>query len=467
MLSIVRIQQIRIEHHTGQLTIMKLTFDRGTIQIRGDVQVPNSTWDERSKTFRAMALHYRDIIGFLKRSGFDFEDDVLNLLPCPELKSSVVLRDYQKQALDAWVSSGYRGVIVLPTGSGKTILGIKAISLLNMPTLVVAPTLDLVDQWRTKLKEVFDAEVGVLGGGEREIRALTVTTYDSAYIHADKLGNRFGLVIFDEVHHLPATGYRNIAEMFASPYRMGLTATFEREDGLHAELNWLVGGKVFEKRVKELSGTHLSPFRLEKIVVELTDEEKEEYQRNQRVFSNYLARISLTIRSPADFQKLVMRSGRDPGARRALLARNKARDIAYNSVSKMGTLSTILKNHRDSKIFIFTEHNKLVYQISKQFLIPAITYRTTTRERSEILDRFKSGVYRAVVTSKVLDEGIDVPDADVGIILSGTGSKRAFVQRLGRILRKKEGKEAVLYEIVSAETSEVGTARRRKQKLKQ
>lgn len=317
------------------------------------------------------------------------------------------------------------------------------------------------------MKEEFDTEVGVLGGGEREIRALTVTTYDSAYIHAERLGNRFGLVIFDEVHHLPAAGYRNIAEMFASPYRMGLTATFEREDGLHAELNRLVGGKVFEKRVKELSGTHLSPFRLEKIAVELTDEEKEEYVRNQRVFSNYLARINLTIRSPADFQKLVMRSGRDPGARRALLARNKARDIAYNSVSKMDTLSTILKNHRDGKIFIFTEHNKLVHQISKQFLIPAITYRTTTRERSEILDRFKSGVYRAVVTSKVLDEGIDVPDADVGIILSGTGSKRAFVQRLGRILRKKEGKEAVLYEIVSAETSEVGTARRRKQKLKQ
>ena len=131
------------------------------------------------------------------------------------------------------------------------------------------------------------------------------------------------------------------------------------------------------------------------------------------------------------------------------------------------SLSTILKNHRDSKIFIFTEHNKLVHQISRQFLIPSVTYRTTSKERSEILAGFRSGVYRAVVTSRVLDEGIDVPDADVGIILSGTGSKRAFVQRLGRILRKKEGKEAVLYEIVSAETSEVGTARRRKQPLKQ
>jgi superfamily II DNA or RNA helicase len=446
---------------------MELTFDRGTILVKGDVRVPNSTWDERSKASRAMALHYRDIVDFLKGSGFDFKDKVLDLVPCSELQSSIVLRTYQSQALDAWKANGNRGVIVLPTGSGKTLVGMKAISLLNTPTIVIAPTLDLVDQWRSRLKKEFRIDVGVLGGGERDIKALTVSTYDSAYIHADRLGNRFGLIIFDEVHHLPAAGYRNIAEMFASPFRMGLTATYEREDGLHTELNRLVGGKVFEKRVKDLTGTHLSPFRLEKIVVELTEEEQEDYEKNQKVFSDYLARINLTIRSPSDFQKLVMRSGRDPGARRALLARNKARDIAYNSVSKMAKLSEILKEHDDGKIFIFTEHNKLVHRISRQFLIPSITYRTTVKERSEILDRFKSGMYRAVVTSRVLDEGIDVPDADVGIILSGTGSSRAFVQRLGRILRKKEGKEAVLYEIISAETSEVRTARRRKRPLKQ
>jgi superfamily II DNA or RNA helicase len=446
---------------------MELTFDRGTILVKGDIRVPNSTWDERSKSFRAMALHYRDILDFLKMSGFDFKDKVLDLVPCSELQSSVVLRTYQNQALDAWKANGYRGVIVLPTGSGKTLVGMKAITLLDTPTIVVAPTLDLVDQWRSRLEKEFKIDVGVIGGGERDIKALTISTYDSAYIHADRLGNRFGLIIFDEVHHLPAAGYRNIAEMFAAPFRMGLTATYEREDGLHSELNRLVGGKVYERRVKDLTGTHLSPFRLEKIVVGLTEQEQEEYDKNQKIFSDYLARMNLTIRSPADFQKLVMRSGRDPGARRALLARNKARDIAYNSVSKMGRLSEILKRHDDGKIFIFTEHNKLVHRISSQFLIPSITYRTTIKERSEILDRFRSGIYRAVVTSRVLDEGIDVPDADVGIILSGTGSERAFIQRLGRILRKKEGKEAVLYEIISAETSEVKTARRRKRPLKQ
>ena len=445
---------------------MELTFNRGTIAVRGDVRIPNSTWDERSRAFRAMALHYRDIIDYLNNSCIGFTDSVLDLMPCPELQSSMILRDYQKQALDAWIFNGKRGVIVLPTGSGKTVIGIKAISLLNTPTIVIVPTLDLLDQWRSRLKKEFTIEVGILGGGEQEIKALTVSTYDSAYIHAARLGNKFGLIIFDEVHHLPAEGYKHIAEMFASPFRMGLTATYEREDGLHSELNRLVGGKVFEKKVKELAGEHLSPFRLQKIAVELTEEEQKEYEHNQGIFADYLRRCSITIRTPLDFQKIVIRSGRDPNARKALLARNKARDIALNSVSKIEKFREILKKHTDSRLFIFTEHNKLVHKISKEFLIPAITYRTATKERGEILDRFRSGIYRAVVTSKVLDEGIDVPEADVGVILSGTGSGRAFIQRLGRILRKKEGKEAVLYEIVSAETSEINTAKRRNKALR-
>jgi superfamily II DNA or RNA helicase len=445
---------------------MELTFNRGTITVHGDVRIPNTTWDERSKTFKAMALYYKDIIDYLNNSGIGFTDNVLDLLPCPELQSKIILRDYQKQTLDAWILNDKRGVLVLPTGSGKTFIGIKAISLLNTPTIVIVPTLDLLDQWRTKLKEEFTIEVGTLGGGKHDIKALTVSTYDSAYIHAEKLGNKFSLIIFDEVHHLPAESFKQIAEMFASPFRMGLTATYERDDGLHTELNRLIGGKVFEKKVKDLAGEHLSPFKIEKITVKLIAEEQKEYDYNQGIFVDYLRRNNITIRTPMDFQKIVIRSGRDPNARTALLARNKARDIALNSVSKIEKFSEILKKHKESRLFIFTEHNRLVHRISKEFLIPAITYRTAVRERREILDRFKSGIYRAVVTSKVLDEGIDVPEADVGVILSGTGSGRAFVQRLGRILRKKEGKEAVLYEIVSAETSEINTVKRRNKALR-
>ncbi|MBU4300442.1 MAG: DEAD/DEAH box helicase family protein [Nanoarchaeota archaeon] len=441
-----------------------LRFDKGTILVRG-VKVPNSTWDERAQSFRAMAMHYKDIIDYLAASKINFADYALDFIPCPELQANVTLRDYQKQALDAWELNGKRGVIVLPTGSGKTIIGIKAIALLNTPVLVICPTLDLVYQWRAKLKEAFNTEIGMLGGGEQDIKAITVSTYDSAYIHAGYLGNRFGFLIFDEVHHLPAEGYRQIAEMFAAPFRMGLTATYERDDGLHSELNRILGGKVFEMNVKELSGTHLSPYALRKVAVELVREEREEYNKNKEVFADYLKKSNIRLRGAADFQKLVMRSGRDPNARRALLARNKARDISLNSASKIEKLAEILNEHKEARIFIFTEHNKLVHIISNRFLIPSITYRTGGKEREQILGGFKSGAYRAIVTSKVLDEGIDVPDANVGVILSGTGSARAFVQRLGRILRKREGKEAILYEIVSRETSEVGASSRRKKSI--
>lgn len=450
--------------------MIKISFKQGTILIKGNVRVPNSVWDERSESFRAPAMYYRDITTYLRESGIDFEDDALDLLPCPDLAAAyeasgkkLKLRDYQAEALISWGENEKRGVLVLPTGSGKTLTGIRAIAGCNTPALVVVPTLDLLEQWKKELEEAFSMEIGKLGGGDKKILPVTVSTYDSAYIHAETLGNRFGLIIFDEVHHLPAAGYRSIAEFSASPCRLGLTATYEREDGLHTELNRLVGGKVYEKKVSELAGGHLAPYTIKRVSVALTDEEQKEYEKKYSVFLDYLRKTGMIMRSPQDFQKLVMKSGRDPEARKALLARNAARDLAFNSDSKIEKLREILEQHRDDRIFIFTEHNRLVHRISNSFFIPAITYRTPSKERSSILEKFREGRYRAVVTSKVLDEGIDVPEANIGIIASGTGSKRAYVQRLGRILRQKEGKEAVLYEIIAEETTETGTAKRRKE----
>jgi superfamily II DNA or RNA helicase len=452
--------------------MIRISFKQGTLLIEGNVRVPNAVWDERSGSFRALALYYRDIINYLKNSKIPFKDEVLDLLPCPDLAAAyeasgkkLKLRDYQAEALVSWGENDRWGVLVLPTGSGKTLVGIRAIAGCNTPALVVVPTLDLLEQWKKQLEEAFSMEIGKLGGGEKKILPVTVSTYDSAYIYAETLGNRFGLLVFDEVHHLPATGYRSIAEFSAAQYRLGLTATYEREDGLHSELNRLAGGKVYEKHVSELAGSHLAPYRIERVAVALTDEEREEYDNYYSVYINYLRKTRMVIRGPRDFQKLVMKSGRDPEARKALLARNAARDLAFNTESKIEKLKEILEAHREDRVFVFTEHNRLVHQISREFLIPAITYRTPAKERSSILEKFRNGKYRAVVTSKVLDEGIDVPEANIGIIASGTGSKLAYIQRLGRILRKKEGKEAILYEIITEETTEAGTARRRKKAI--
>ena len=171
---------------------------------------------------------------------------------------------------------------------------------------------------------------------------LTVATYETAYRRAEELGNRFTLVIFDEVHHLPAPVFSEMAELFASPYRLGLTATYEREDGLHDELTALIGGKVYERNASEMAGDHLSPFSLKRVYVDLLPSEEEEYRRNNAIYRNYLIQNGMVMRSPQDIKKLVMRSGRDPEARAAIKAHSRASNIALNSESKIDALRQIL-----------------------------------------------------------------------------------------------------------------------------
>ncbi|MGZ4864472.1 MAG: DEAD/DEAH box helicase family protein [Halobacteriota archaeon] len=443
---------------------LRIRYDKGTLLIQGDARVPNSNWDERSGAYRALGLHYADIIDYLQNSHIDFIDEAIQLLPVPRLLPSTTLRDYQRDALDSWIKAGNKGTVVLPTGAGKTIVAVGAIGKLQLPTLVVVPTLDLLEQWRRTLASEFGIEIGVYGGGDYILKPLTVTTYDSAYLRAVELGNRFGLVVFDEVHHLPAAGYRHIAEMFLSRARLGLTATYEREDGLHSELKRLIGGKVYELTVQDLADEHLSGYDVARRFVDLKPNEAKEYSRCHSIFTDYLAHRNVTLRTQHDFAQFIRRSSWDPKARKALLARNRALDIALNSRAKMEALKELLVEHPSEQTIIFTQHNKLVYRIARTFLIPAITHTTFKDERREILNRFRDGEYRVIVTSKVLDEGVDVPEASQAIILSGTGSSREFIQRLGRVLRKREGKRARLTEIITRDTTEATMSHRRKRK---
>ncbi len=442
--------------------MIRLEYDRGTILIYG-MQVPYSRWDNKVNAYRSLAMYYREIVEYLKMSNLDFVDNVLDLIPCPPIGFNAKLKDYQEEAVKAWINAGKRGVIVMPTGSGKTFVAMKAISLVSEATLVVVPTLDLMDQWASMMSEMFGVDVGLYGGGEHTLGPITVATYDTAYLRAEELGNKFSFIVFDEVHHLPSPGYSHIAEMSAAPYRMGLTATPERSDGMHVDLNRLIGGVMYTVPIRELAGRHLAEYEIKRVLVDLTPEERKEYEEAYNYYVQYLKKNGLSINSPEDFRKLILRSGRDPEARVALLARHKARMISINSSSKLNVLAKILENHVNDRIIIFTEHNSLVYKVSSAFLIPAITHKTPKKERREILRKFKEGIYRAVVTSKVLDEGVDVPEANVGVILGGSGSKREFIQRLGRLLRKKEsGKKAVLYEVVSR-SSEIAISKRRRE----
>jgi superfamily II DNA or RNA helicase len=444
--------------------MLRLSFDRGTLLLKGEVGTPYGKWDPRVGCYRIKALYYRDVLSYFKESKFPLQDDVLKLPPLEHTNDALELRAYQKEALKNWRNAGNRGILVLPTAAGKTFIALKAISLLKVQTLIVVPTLDLIDQWRKRIREWLGVEAGAIGGGENVLRMITVSTYDSAYSQAEQLGNKFMMIVFDEVHHLASPGYMQIAEMYVAPYRMGLTATYERSDQRHDLLPQLVGDLVYTVDVEKLTGEHLSPYSYEKITVELTPEEQKVYDEEMSVFRNYLRQKRIVLRGAADFQRFIMTTGRDPRAREALLSRNRALRIALNSDAKLSLLAELLETYRNKKILIFTLYNDLVYDISRRFLIPAITYQTPREERREIMANFGNSKYKAIVTSQVLDEGVDVPDASVGIVLSGTGSAREYIQRLGRLLRKVEGKTAKLVEIISKETMEVGISRRRRQK---
>ncbi|MEF8886057.1 MAG: DEAD/DEAH box helicase family protein, partial [Haloarculaceae archaeon] len=306
---------------------VRLAYEDGTVRVEGlddaglaPGDLPGVASDERSKTARAPGHRYAAVVDALERRGVDYEDRVFDL-PGLALTSTYQLREYQHDALEDWRAAGDRGVLELPTGSGKTVIGIAAIEALGTPTLVVVPTIDLLNQWREELETEFDVPVGQLGGGEQRVADLTVSTYDSAYLRADELGDRFGLVVFDEAHHLGGEGYRDIARLLAAPARMGLTATFERPDGAHEVVEELVGPLVHRVAVDDLAGEHLANYDIKRVEVGLTAEEREVYERHQETFTDYLATSGIRMQSGSDYQELVKRSGNDPRAREALLAK--------------------------------------------------------------------------------------------------------------------------------------------------
>jgi superfamily II DNA or RNA helicase len=381
----------------------------------------------------------------------------------PELR--LTPRSYQREAVDAWLRAGARGVVVLPTGAGKTVVAFDAIAQLGVRTLVVVPTIELLRQWRAGVAEQLSLpleSVGVIGGGERLTGDITIITYDSAAMPRRTL-DRYGLLIFDEAHHLPAQSYQTIARKALAPWRLGLSATLERADGRHHDLTGLIGPLVYTRDSEELSAQkHIAAYRERRVYVDLTPEEEVHYEGLMAEWRWYLAtRRSQLGSGPGMFAELIRRSGFDPDARRALRAHAEARLVALNATAKIGAIEDVLQRHPNDKVIVFSEYVDMVDRISRALLLPAITYRTPTAERRAILEGFRSGALRKLVTGRVLNEGVDVPDANVAIIASGSASMREYVQRLGRVLRPKPG-EALLYELISRRTTERNTARRRR-----
>lgn len=422
--------------------------------------------DKRAPFLRTKPIYFSEIKQALLAQATPFE---VAFEERPELPFATSLtvqpRPYQEEALARWRAARNAGVVVLPTGAGKTLVAALAIHATSLWTLAVVPTLDLLSQWRAALAKALaldPAQIGVFGGGSKELEPITIMTYDSAVLYPREL-RRFGLLVFDECHHLPAPTYRQIAESAFTPLRLGLSATPERADMAHADLDFLVGPEVYHRSPAELTGDrYLAQYREERIDIALSPEDETRYAEQRKIYRTFLQRRRILIRTPEDFQrKLVFLSARDPEARAALLAWRESRNIAMNAPRKYAEIERLLQQHAGDQVILFSEYNLVVDEISRRFCLPSITYKTPTEERRAILDRFRAGQYTKLVTGRVLNEGVDVPDCRVAIIVSGNSTRREYIQRLGRVLRPKEG-EALLYELITGGTTEESVARRRR-----
>ncbi|MEL7522388.1 MAG: DEAD/DEAH box helicase family protein, partial [Cyanobacteria bacterium J06553_1] len=238
-----------------------LKFDRGTLVLhpppRGKAWIDYAVWDDRIERFRVPADKYPLLVQALQADGVRFDDKVQTFEPL-DLQDNLTLTPYphQAEALQAWKANARKGVVVLPTAAGKTYLAQMVMAATPRRTLITVPTLDLMHQWYANLEAAFPGvAVGLLGGGSRDRTPILVATYDSASIYAEDLGNQYALLICDECHHLPSDFHRSIAEYSIAPYRLGLTATPERSDGRHEDLELLLGKVVYRRTSEELSGT--------------------------------------------------------------------------------------------------------------------------------------------------------------------------------------------------------------------
>ncbi len=446
-----------------------LRFDRGTLVVTaaGGASLeglPFIVWDPRVRAFRAPAFRYRALARALEDGGLAVERQLRPLAPLNAEWRALELRSYQTTAVEAWEQSGRRGIVALPTGSGKTRVALAAIRRLALPTLVLVPTIALLDQWCVQLSAFTSVTIGRLGDGVRRVEAITVSTYESAYRQMSMLGDRFGLLVVDEAHHFGA-GIRDEAlEMSLAAARLGLTGTYPRDPVHRERLERLLGPVVYERGIAALMGEHLAPLTRNRILVELDPEERLRYALHLEAFQTFETVVRAS-HPDARWQDLVRIGAKSIAGRRALRSWREIRRLLAYNFEKRRRLEHILAHHRGLRTLIFCADNEAAYAIAREHLVMPITCDIGRAERRQALEQFVTGRLRGLVSARVLNEGIDLPDAEVAIVVSAAFGEREHLQRIGRVLRPKQNKEALLYELITRDTLEAGWAQRRSRGL--
>ncbi|NYH44588.1 DNA excision repair protein ERCC-3 [Micromonospora jinlongensis] len=348
------------------------------------------------------------------------------------------LRSYQREAVEAFWAGG-SGVVVLPCGAGKTLVGAAAMAEAKATTLILVTNTVAGRQWKRELiarTSLTEEEIGEYSGERKEIRPVTIATYQvltsrrgGAFTHLDLFGARdWGLVIYDEVHLLPAPIFRFTADLQARR-RLGLTATLVREDGREGDVFSLIGPKRYDAPWKDIeSQGWIAPAECTEVRVTLTDAERMSYATAE---AEERYRMAATART------------------------------------KLPVVKALVDRHPDDQVLVIGAYIDQLHQLGEYLDAPIIQGSTTNKERERLFDAFRTGEIRTLVISKVGNFSIDLPEAAVAIQVSGTfGSRQEEAQRLGRVLRPKaDGRQAHFYTVVSRDTIDTEYAAHRQRFL--
>lgn len=349
-----------------------------------------------------------------------------------------VLRSYQREAVESFWAGG-SGVVVLPCGAGKTLVGAAAMAEAKATTLILVTNTVAGRQWKRELiarTSLTDEEIGEYSGERKEIRPVTIATYQvlttrrsGTFAHLDLFNARdWGLVVYDEVHLLPAPIFRFTADLQARR-RLGLTATLVREDGREGDVFSLIGPKRYDAPWKDIeSQGWIAPAECVEVRVTLTDEE----------------RMAYAVAEPEERYR-----------------------VAATAKTKLPVVRALIDRHKDDQVLVIGGYIDQLQQLGEFLAAPIIQGSTTNREREKLFDEFRSGSLRTLVISKVGNFSIDLPEAAVAVQVSGTfGSRQEEAQRLGRVLRpKSDGRQAHFYTVVARDTIDTEYAAHRQRFL--
>jgi DNA excision repair protein ERCC-3 len=348
------------------------------------------------------------------------------------------IRNYQTQAVEKFWAGG-SGVVVLPCGAGKTIVGAAAMAVAKTNTLILVTNTVSARQWKSELLKrttLTEDEIGEYSGSLKEVKPVTIATYQilttkrkSEYAHLALLNaNDWGLIVYDEVHLLPAPIFKMTADLQARR-RLGLTATLVREDGKEGDVFSLIGPKRFDAPWKEIEAQgYIAPAACFEVRVDMQDEERLNY---------------------------------------AIASQDERYRIAATSPIKIPVITALMNKHKGEPTLIIGQYLDQIHAVSGALKVPEITGETAIDERERLFDEFRTGKINTLVVSKVANFSIDLPEASVAIQISGSyGSRQEEAQRLGRLLRPKaDGRSASFYTLIARDTVDQDFAQNRQRFL--